>query len=73
MERWNEEHARPYFFNQHTKAALWNRPADLAWVRVAVTEANRHNLPPRPFVPGVNPPAELAAAAGGGMPSATSR
>lgn len=37
---------------QHTKASIWNRPADLAWVRVRVTEANRGSLPPRPWSPG---------------------
>eukprot|EP00887_Chlorella_sp_A99_P008189 scaffold12.g8189.t1 len=52
VERWSEEQARPYYFNQHTKASIWTRPADLAWARVKVTDANHHNVPPRPYQPG---------------------
>lgn len=63
VERWSEEHKRPYFYNQHTKASIWNRPADLAWVRVRVTEANRDSLPPRPWRPG--PPIDTGATASG--------
>lgn len=33
VERWSEEHKRPYYFNQETKQSTWTRPADLAWQR----------------------------------------
>mmetsp|Transcript_15995 Transcript_15995/g.48035 ORF Transcript_15995/g.48035 Transcript_15995/m.48035 type:complete len:141 (-) Transcript_15995:446-868(-) len=34
VENWSEEHKRPFYYNQRTKASKWEKPADLAWRRV---------------------------------------
>lgn len=36
VEVWSAVHGKSYFFAQEFKAATWDRPADLAWQRVAV-------------------------------------
>ena len=36
VEGYSAEHGRAFFYNQETQESTWERPADLAWRRVAV-------------------------------------
>ena len=41
VEQWSEELKRPYYYNQESRVSIWERPADLAWRRIAVQEDER--------------------------------
>ena len=37
MESYDAAHRQPFFYNQITQESTWERPEDLAWVRVTYT------------------------------------
>ena len=37
MESYDPGHKQPFFYNQITQESTWERPEDLAWVRVPYT------------------------------------
>ncbi|GLI58909.1 hypothetical protein VaNZ11_000692 [Volvox africanus] len=38
FESWSTEQSRQYFFNQATKESRWDRPPDLAWLRLPIPQ-----------------------------------
>ncbi|KAL6757653.1 spliceosomal protein FBP11/Splicing factor PRP40 [Haematococcus lacustris] len=38
VEQYSKEISKPFFWNQETLQSTWDRPADLAWRRIRVTD-----------------------------------